>query len=156
MEKRQYIHVDLEKCTGCGICEDICSQEKFYEFNPVKSAIRLTKLDNQEHVVLACQNCDDHPCVTACTVKEALKIGEHTLEVDYDKCNFCGWCVDVCEYGAITMNQISADVLTKKMIFCDLCEGKPKCIDGCPKEAITLQVVPEKETPEKVTSDEFF
>ncbi|MFX1513937.1 MAG: 4Fe-4S dicluster domain-containing protein [Promethearchaeota archaeon] len=146
MAERQLISIDLEKCTGCGICEIICSWTKFQELNPIRSAIRVLKTENLDHIVIACKNCEDLPCVKVCVVKEALTEGEHTLEVDYDKCNFCGWCADACEYGAM-----SIDFYSKKLVFCDLCEGKPKCIEYCPKEAISLENV-----PKKVTSDDFF
>ncbi len=146
MEERQLISIDLEKCSGCGICELVCSWAIFQEFNPVRSAIRVSKMENLAHMVMACKNCEDVPCVKACVVKEALKQGKYTLEVDYEKCNWCGWCADVCEYGAMTV-----DFYSKKLIYCDLCEGEPKCIVYCPKEAIKLENV-----PKEITSDDFF
>jgi len=150
---RMYIAIDLEKCTGCGICEEICSWVKFNEFNRTKAAIRVDELDNFKNSVVACMNCEDAPCVEACVVKKALEIDKYTIKVDYDKCNFCGWCIDACEYGAITI-----DYQTKKLVFCDLCQGEevPRCVALCPKEAISLKEVPKKEESKKVSSDMFF
>ncbi len=38
--------VDTDKCTGCKVCELICSMTKENEFNPSKSYIRVIR--NQE------------------------------------------------------------------------------------------------------------
>lgn len=65
--------VDLDKCTGCRICELVCSMVKEKEFNPRKSLIKV--LRNKEvdanFVVLSnkCDYCGD--CIEWCT-PEAL------------------------------------------------------------------------------------
>jgi len=41
------------------------------------------------------------------------------------------WCLEACEYGAIRYDQDA-----KTVAICDLCDGKPKCKEACPEEAI--------------------
>jgi Fe-S-cluster-containing dehydrogenase component len=62
-----------------------------------------------------------------------LKQSEETgvIMVDDDKCNGCSWCIEACDYGAITLHPE-----LKKVRICDLCEGDPKCVKWCPEEAL--------------------
>jgi indolepyruvate ferredoxin oxidoreductase alpha subunit len=53
--------------------------------------------------------------------------------VDEDKCNGCGWCIEACEYGAVTLHPN-----TRKAIVCDTCKGEPKCVQECPESALTF------------------
>ena len=51
--------------------------------------------------------------------------------MDDEKCDGCKWCLEACEYGALMFDR---DANTVKV--CDLCDGKPKCKEMCPEEAI--------------------
>lgn len=54
-------------------------------------------------------------------------------QIDYDKCNFCGKCRDVCRYNAIA-------VLPKSvLVFQELCHSCGGCALACPEEAIIEQ-----------------
>ena len=63
--------IEMEKCTGCRICELICSMEKRGEYNPQKSYIRV--LRNREMDVnipvldVRCDLCNK--CVEWCPTK---------------------------------------------------------------------------------------
>jgi MinD superfamily P-loop ATPase len=52
-------------------------------------------------------------------------------EVDFDKCDFCGQCGEICQFSAITV--IGKKVLT----FPELCHSCKGCMMVCPKEAIS-------------------
>jgi len=65
---KEVLIVDGERCTGCGICELICSMEKMGENNPCKSYIKL--LRNRE-----------------------LDMDMITLD---PRCDFCNICVEWC------------------------------------------------------------
>ena len=62
---------DAERCTGCCICELICSMDKQGEYNPQKSWIRVLKnweMDvNIVAVDLRCDGCNK--CVDWCPSK---------------------------------------------------------------------------------------
>ena len=132
--ERKFVAADPEKCTGCSICELICSLEKEKVFSPHYSRIKAVRLHGILNVVIACRFCEDAKCVKACP-REALTQSEETgiISVDNEKCNACGWCIEACDYGAITVHPDETTVL-----ICDLCNGEPKCIEWCPEEALSL------------------
>ncbi len=133
--ERKFISVDPSKCTGCGICEYACSQEKGEAFwNPLRSRIRVVRMKPLFNFALACRFCEDAKCVTACPEK-ALIQSENTgiIMVLDKKCKGCDWCIQACPHGGITLNPE-----TGKAVACDLCGGEPQCIEFCPEEALDL------------------
>ncbi|MEA2090409.1 MAG: 4Fe-4S dicluster domain-containing protein [Thermoproteota archaeon] len=140
---RKFVTADPQKCVGCGVCEYICSMVKENTFNPMKSRIRVVRLNPLINLSLACRLCEDPPCVAACP-RDALTQSEETgvIKVDEDKCNGCGWCIEACDYGAVTLHP------ERKVVFiCDLCDGDPECVKWCPEEAldfITADILAQK------------
>ena len=134
VSKRKFVSADPEKCVGCAVCEYVCSFEKEKAYNPLKSRIRVVRLHPLVNMSVTCRLCEDPPCVTACP-RDALKQSEETgvIMVDQDKCIGCGWCIEACDYGAITLHPE-----TKKVFLCDLCKDKdkPQCVAWCPEEAL--------------------
>jgi anaerobic carbon-monoxide dehydrogenase iron sulfur subunit len=134
MARHNFVAVDPDKCVGCRICEYVCSMEKEKVFNPTKSRIRAIRIYPDINASLACRLCEDSPCVAACP-RKALEQSEEngTIMVNKDKCNGCGWCIEACDFGSITLDS------EKKIVkVCDLCNGKPKCVEWCPEEALQL------------------
>jgi len=130
----QYVSCDTEKCVGCDICEYACSYEKEKVFNPLKSRIRSVRIGQTFNTAVTCKGCKDEPCVLACPEKalsRSLQTG--AITVDDQKCNGCGWCIEACDCGAITMHPNN-----HKVIVCDTCGGDPKCIPLCPESALSL------------------
>ena len=142
----QFVACEPAKCTGCDVCEYVCSMEKEKTFNPVKSRIRAVRLNPIFNIAVACRTCKDAPCVTACP-KDALRqsVESGLVAVDEEACDGCGWCIVACEYGAITLHPE-----TRKAILCDTCEGEPACIQWCPEGALSLKG---KTTDKIVTGD---
>jgi len=130
--KWKMVSCDPDKCTGCTVCEYICSLTKENSFSSQKSRIRTMRLHPLINISIACRLCSPAPCVTACP-REALTQSEQTgvIMVDDDKCDGCSWCIEACDYGAITLHPE-----LKKGRICDLCEGDPKCVKWCPEEAL--------------------
>ena len=131
---RKFVSADPEKCVGCSVCEFVCSSEKEKVYNPLKSRIRVVRLHPLINLSVTCRLCEDAPCVAACP-RDALEQSEEngTILVDEEKCNGCGWCIEACDYGAITLHP------EKRVVFvCDLCKdkGKPQCVEWCPEEAL--------------------
>ncbi len=132
IHKWKFISADPEKCVGCQVCEYACSMEKEGVFNPLKSRIRVVRINQLINLAVTCRLCEDPPCVAACP-RDALMQSEETgvIIVDEDKCDGCGWCIEACDYGAIMLHP------DKRVVFvCDLCEGNPKCVEWCPEEAL--------------------
>ena len=55
------------------------------------------------------------------------------IQIDQDKCNGCGLCVEACHEGAIGMVNGKAQLLRD-----DYCDGLGDCLPACPTEAITF------------------
>ncbi len=130
----QFVNCDNEKCVGCDVCEYACSFEKEKVFNPKKSRIRSVRIGQTFNTAVTCKACKGAPCVVACP-EDALSQSDETgaIKVDIEKCKGCDWCIEACEYGAITLHPDSG-----KAIICDACGGSPKCIPFCPESALSL------------------
>src|SRR4030065_1693892 len=57
----QFVNCHPQRCTGCDICEYICSCEKEGVFNPVKSRIRTVRLNTLPNTALTCRTCQSAP-----------------------------------------------------------------------------------------------
>jgi anaerobic carbon-monoxide dehydrogenase iron sulfur subunit len=140
--QRKFVSVDPSKCTGCGICELTCSQEKG-EASTLQSRIRVVRMKPLFNFALACRSCEDAKCVKACPEK-AISQAEGTgiIMVSDKKCKGCDWCVQACEHGGITIHPD-----TGLAVACDLCGGEPQCVEFCPEEA--LETITTDEEAEK-------
>ncbi len=131
----QFVSCDPQKCTGCVVCEYACSVEKEKVFNPVKSRIRAVRLDPFSNLAMTCRVCTEAPCVVACQ-KDALhrSIVTGRITVNEKECDGCGWCIQACKYGAITLTPDN-----RKAIVCDTCQGSPVCVQWCPESALRFK-----------------
>ncbi len=130
----QSVKCDSEKCVGCNICEYACSFEKEGVFNPLKSRIHTIRLNLINNTSVMCKSCINAPCVAACP-EDALFQSRQTgtVTLDEKKCKGCGWCIEACQHGALTLHPT-----THKPLICDTCDGDPKCIPTCPESALSL------------------
>jgi Fe-S-cluster-containing dehydrogenase component len=137
--EKKFVAADLEKCTGCGVCELVCALKREKVYNPRLSRIKILRLYRLVNISLVCKFCENAPCVTACP-SDCLVQSEKNgvILVDEDKCDCCGWCMEACPYGAVVLNPEKETVM-----MCDLCDGEPQCVEWCPEEA--LDVVTQKE-----------
>ena len=131
-----FVNVDINKCTGCRVCEYICSMEKVKAFNPNCSRIRVVRIYPHTNAALNCRMCEEAPCVIACPRKALTQAPDTGIVTVSDSCNGCGWCIKACDFGAITID-------TKKPMvnICDLCferEDGPACIEWCPEDALEI------------------
>lgn len=136
---RRFIVNDPEKCTGCRICEMVCSAEKEGVFNPILSRIRTVELGVVLNTAVACRLCETPTCVKSCP-RKALTSEDKSgiILVDESRCTGCGWCIEACEFGALALHP------ERKVVFvCDLCNGNPRCVDLCPKDALDLKTTEE-------------
>src|SRR4030042_5572574 len=103
-------------------------------FNPRRSLIRVARIEPFIDSAITCRLCENPSCVVACP-KEALKQNATTgtISIDGTKCSGCNWCIEACEFGAITI-----PFGKKTVVSCDLCDGRPLCVDFCPRKALEL------------------
>ena len=62
----RFIFVDPNLCTGCEICEAVCSFVHDGEFNPLNTRIHRVRIEPIVNIALSCQKCEDAPCIRAC------------------------------------------------------------------------------------------
>lgn len=130
------IEVLAEKCTGCRLCEAVCSAMSIGKFNPSMSAIFIEFLLPEPGIIMPylCIQCEEQLCLTACPGHALVrdeKLG--ILVVNRDICNGCGICVTACKYKGIRL-----DPFKKFAIKCNLCAGEPMCVGICPTGALKL------------------
>jgi len=125
--------VDDEKCTGCRLCEVVCSAKHDGISNPMKARIHIIKMDNDRIIVpVVCSQCEEAPCIDVCPTNARSLDGQRGMVlVDYDRCIGCKTCLTVCPFGAI-----SFDPEKKRVISCDLCDGEPICVRFCSTQAL--------------------
>lgn len=80
------------RCDGCRLCELVCSLRMHGEFNPSRSAVRVSKLESRGIYF---------PVISP----------------------FSGLLLDPEE----------------RPITCDLCDGRPRCVEICPNDAIRIE-----------------
>jgi Fe-S-cluster-containing hydrogenase component 2 len=115
----------------------MCSYAKTGEFNTYRSRIRTVREKMILMTAVSCRTCEDAPCVIACP-RDALTQDKVTgiINVDAARCDGCTWCIEACDFGAISINPA-----TKLAEICDQCEDEedgPQCVKWCPKEALEL------------------
>ena len=127
------LYIDYHKCTGCRLCELVCSVSHDGISNPARSRIRVIKWEAEGlYVPMSCQQCQDAPCKLVCPVKAISRDDEMgRVFVDYDVCIGCRSCIAACPFGAMSFN-----LKDKKVFKCDLCDGDPQCVRFCEMKAV--------------------
>ena len=151
IHERKFVSADPDKCVGCQICEYACSWTKEKAFNPLKSRIRVVRVNQLANMAVTCRRCEDPPCVAACP-RDALRQEEDTgiIVVDEDACDGCAWCISACPFGAMMMHP------DKKVVFtCNSCkdqEDGPQCVKWCPEEALTFVTAQQLAQKSRITA----
>lgn len=144
--------VDATKCTGCRICEMVCSVKKEGVINPSRARIQVIKWEPISFdMPMVCPQCQDAPCAAVCPVNALSRdTASGIVNLSQDLCIGCKACVAVCPFGAIGI-----DTKADKVIKCDLCQGDPTCVKFCDTGAIqyidatTLNLRKKREAAEK-------
>ena len=130
------IMFDSARCTGCKICQLICSASHTGEFNPARARIRI---DNDavagQNAINVCRSCSNPLCVKACTYGACTrdqKLG--VVRIDYEKCVACYACVEDCPFHADFV-----DPVEHVPLICDGCGGEPLCVEYCYEQALRLR-----------------
>ena len=130
---RKVLVFEPRKCIGCRLCEQMCSMTHFGVTNPSKSRIRIIRDDeSQLDLAIYCHLCIDAKCIKACEF-DALSRDNDTnaVLVSEENCVGCRKCIDDCPFAHPAMHSTEDYVL-----ICDLCEGRPECVEICPENAI--------------------
>ncbi len=119
------IEIEKKKCTGCHLCEMVCSLFHSGAINPSKSAIRILKddLETDVHTPMVCRQCKKMKCLEAEEVDEAVEKSKFVWRSQR---------AGVCPFNGLTVFENSA-------YHCDLCGGRPECVSICTNGAIWVR-----------------
>ncbi|MCL2172603.1 MAG: 4Fe-4S dicluster domain-containing protein [Candidatus Bathyarchaeota archaeon] len=137
-QDRKIIVSDPEKCSGCRLCEYVCSMVNEKIFNPHKSRIRVISLGPLANMAVSCRKCEDPLCVASCP-KNALSQEENTgiIRVNEHACTGCGWCIGACSFGAINLHPDKKIAYTcNSCTNTDNCDNEPQCVQWCTENAL--------------------
>jgi len=169
--------LDLSRCIGCRRCVYACVEENNQSRSPQVQWIRVLEMDKDKgvdfahadpyyeadhvprdghfYVPVACQQCENPPCVKTCPTGATWKEPDGIVVIDYDWCIGCRCCMAACPYGARHFNwatpSIPTEALNVKTHYlgnrprpkgvvekCTFCiqrtrEGRyPACVEVCP------------------------
>lgn len=125
------IKVFSEKCTGCGLCENICSLSHLGVIDKNRSAIKvvLDDLGDSIHRPLVCKQCKKMKCLEG-----DLKINPD-LNIEEERKKFI-WHnekrAEDCPFdGCFTFKG--------EVYHCNLCGGDPQCVKVCSQGALVIE-----------------
>ncbi|HXK10365.1 MAG TPA: 4Fe-4S dicluster domain-containing protein [Vicinamibacteria bacterium] len=118
--------LDLSRCIGCRRCVYACVEENNQSRDPQIHWIRVHAMEKEKgvdfshsdpyydpkevpqegrfYVPVACQQCENPPCVKVCPVGATWKEEDGIVVIDYDWCIGCRYCMAACPYGARHFN----------------------------------------------------
>lgn len=129
------ILINSSLCTGCHLCELVCSTYHFSKSSTELSRVIVYKdKASARFTPTLCVSCPGMPCVKACPTGAITRNARTGMpEVSIEKCSSCGECVKACPYMAI---RFEPSVYAYPLI-CDLCGGDPQCVKVCWPGALT-------------------
>lgn len=104
-DERWGMVIDLQKCIGCDSCTVACKSE-----NRTPPGVSYNVVMEHEHgefpnvtrtnVPRPCLQCENPPCVQVCPVSSTYKMENGIVNIDYERCIGCRYCMIACPYGA--------------------------------------------------------
>ena len=129
-------------CTGCGLCDLMCSL--YHEGEQGQALSRGELMGDRltaEFTFNVCRQCSASKCYDACPNQDqALRIDETTgtKYINADGCDGCGACIDACPFDP---SRIKLHPEKSIAFMCDLCRGRadgPICVEYCSFDALAF------------------
>lgn len=154
--------VDLDRCTGCKACVTACHSLNGLDDDESWRSVGLlhggsSEQPVQQTVTTACHHCVEPACLNGCPVN-AYEKDPRTGIVKHldDQCIGCKYCTLTCPYEVPQYNR--AKGIVRK---CDMCSDRlavgeaPACVQACPNEAISIEIVDRRQVLENAQADAF-
>jgi len=108
-ERQWSMVIDLRKCIGCDSCTISCAAENKLPpgvvYRPVlKEEIGTYPNVSERYIPRPCMQCSEPPCVSVCPVSATWKREDGVVEIDYEQCIGCRYCITACPYSARTFD----------------------------------------------------
>ncbi len=195
---RYAMALDVNKCIGCRRCAYACVMENNVGRNTGIEWIQVLALERRKlelvlpdqeygneapekdkvYVPVACQHCENPPCVYVCPVKATWKEPDGIVVIDYDRCIGCKYCMVACPYGAryfnflrpkLPVNELNPNMhifgniprqphITEKCTWCiqrTRDGGVPACVEVCPVGARVFGDLNDPESPVRRVIEEY-
>jgi len=142
IERREFSGIPEKRCSGCRICEVVCSLFHEGVVDLKRSRIKVIRHLAEPNEILVCKYCGSvttpSPCMTACAHDAIYRQTDGRVQVDNEICTGCpehsiAPCMAACPF-----NSIRVDPVKNKAINCDLCGGDPICVKYCPSQVLFL------------------
>jgi len=131
----KFITVNIDKCTGCRLCELACSLKNSGECNPATAMIQVVGFDELFSVPMMCLQCEKPYCANVCPTGAIVRDNATgTVVVLKQKCIGCKLCTMACPFGNISFSSVK-----RVAVKCDLCGGEPQCVTFCPTKALEFK-----------------
>ncbi|MFP4024138.1 MAG: DmsC/YnfH family molybdoenzyme membrane anchor subunit [Thiohalospira sp.] len=147
MEKNIFIF-DYNKCVGCHACVVACMNENGFQSPETWRNIHSSNNTHYPQIPLfylslACNHCDDAPCLKNCPANAFSKDKKTGAVIHHpEKCIGCQYCTWACPYDAPKFNP--KEGIIEKCTFCNnrIEENlKPACANLCPTGALDFTIV---------------
>lgn len=108
-ERKWSMVIDLRKCVGCHACTISCVAENKLPpgvvYRPVLSE-EIGEYPNvrERFIPRPCMQCEEPPCTEVCPVSATWKREDGIVEIDYEQCIGCRYCITACPYSARTFD----------------------------------------------------
>ncbi len=104
-ERRWVMVIDLRKCIGCHACTIGCVAENKLPPGVVYRPVIEEEYGSYPNVARRfiprpCMQCENPPCVPVCPVRATFTNAEGIVEMDYERCIGCRYCLTACPYSA--------------------------------------------------------
>ena len=161
--------IDLSRCVGCHTCANACKMSNNVPMGMLWNRVLTDGEDvldgaqgtypdlTRRYVPLACQHCENPACMKVCPTGATHKDEKGRVEIDYDKCIGCRFCMAACPYNARVFNWSEPDhdpdfqtgfkdvpvrprgVMEKCTLCKERCDAdpdnEPMCVVCCPSSA---------------------
>ena len=96
--------IDLRRCIGCNSCAVICSESNKVPPNQWRKVRDCGVSEQPERqrlfVTLNCMHCSKPLCLEVCPTNATYVRSDGIVDIKYDRCAACGYCVVTCPYQA--------------------------------------------------------